>query len=593
MLVVELTNSTHFTVKCQYHDDYIRRLHQIQTATFNRALKKWMIHRSEFLRFESIFQGEIVYKTPRWVILNEPMPDMSKMYQLSQTYELPASKLQPYDYQRYGIQFMIDKLYERGFVINADGVGLGKTIMSILTIAYMVEHERLDKVLILCKKSIKRQWIKEIQKFSYLDESFEMFSVEGTKKQREKIYQQFKKEPKGILVMNYQLVPFDLESLKDLGFQLVVIDEAHCIKARTGKINGAIKKITQKADYVLFLTGTPIMSRPDDLYGIIQLARSDFFPKWKEFEKHYIFKEFNGSYHRVIGYRHLDELRNLVQSILIQRTEFEVSIDLPETVYHQVDCEWDSVQERLKNALDKRKQQLGAQLQKLSDSNELLPFQEEQKARLEASIKGLISAYQMIANDPRLFHYSRSQAFRNDFGGLVPESYEGSSKTQQTLDVISEIVEAGQKVIIFSQYETCIQFLANEIQEKLKLPVLQYTGQVCDEDRERHVELFMEDDDYPILAGTNAMAEGINLMRANHVLNYEQPDTPAIKIQRGGRARRASSTFKSVFIHDMITEQSKDVEKLENLNKIMGLVDGVVSVDQAQSESLKKIMSQY
>ena len=156
MLVVELANSTHFTVKCQYHDDYIRRLHQLQSATFSRAIKKWMIHRSEFLMFESIFKGEIVYKTPRWVILNEPMPDMSKMYQLSKTYELPAAKLQPYDYQRYGIQFMIDKLYEQGFVINADDVGLGKTIQSILTMVYMVEHEHLDKVLILCKKSINR-----------------------------------------------------------------------------------------------------------------------------------------------------------------------------------------------------------------------------------------------------------------------------------------------------------------------------------------------------------------------------------------------------------------------------------------------------
>ena len=32
---------------------------------------------------------------------------------------------------------------------------------------------------------------------------------------------------------------------------------------------------------------------------------------------------------------------------------------------------------------------------------------------------------------------------------------------------------------------------------------------------------------------------------------------------------------------------------LENLNKIMGLVDGVVSVDQAQSESLKRMMRNY
>ena len=80
---------------------------------------------------------------------------------------------------------------------------------------------------------------------------------------------------------------------------------------------------------------------------------------------------------------------------------------------------------------------------------------------------------------------------------------------------------------------------------------------------------------------------------ANHILNYEQPDTPAIKIQRTGRARRASSKYKTVFVHDMITDNSKDIEKLENLNKIMGLVDGGVSVNQAQSESLKQIMEKY
>lgn len=593
MLVTELITQTHLAIKCQYSHDYVQRLHQLETATFDRALKKWRLHRTEFLKFESLFQGEIVYKTPRWVILNEPMPDMSKMYQLTQTYELPASKIQLFDYQRYGVQFMIDKLYERGFVINADGVGLGKSAQSILTMAYMVEHEQLDKIIILCKKSIKRQWLKEIQKFSYLGDSFYMASVEGTKKQREKIYRTFHQQSKGILIMNYQLVPYDLDFLKPMKFDLMCCDEIHTIKCRTGKINSSVKKIGQQTPYVMFLTGTPIMSRPDDLYGIIQIADKTFFPAWKEFEQRYIVKEWTGHYQKTIGYRHLDELRELVQSILIQRTEYEVSIDLPETVYCQVDCEWDAVQALLKEALDKRKHKIGTQIQQLNQLSELLPYQEEQKSCLEASLKGMISAYQMVANDPRLFKHSQSQAFRKDFGNLVPDSYEGSSKTQQVLDLVSEIVEAGQKVIIFSQYETCIQFLAKEIEEKLKISVLQYTGAVGDDDRERHVEWFMEDDDYPVLAGTNAFAEGVNADRANHVLNYEQPDTPAIKIQRTGRARRASSKYKSVFVHDMITEKSKDVEKLENLNKIMGLVDGVVSVDQAQSESLKKVMSDY
>lgn len=125
MLVIELTPSNHLAIKCQYSYSYIDRLHELDSASFDRESKKWIISYADFPKFETLFKGEIVYKTPRWVIRHEPMPDMSQMYQLKQRYPVPASKLKPYDYQNYGIQFMINKLYETGFVINADSVGLG------------------------------------------------------------------------------------------------------------------------------------------------------------------------------------------------------------------------------------------------------------------------------------------------------------------------------------------------------------------------------------------------------------------------------------------------------------------------------------
>ena len=54
------------------------------------------------------------------------MPDMSKMYEITdKSIVAPTLKLKPYDYQDYGIRFMIDKILKNGFVLNADDVGLG------------------------------------------------------------------------------------------------------------------------------------------------------------------------------------------------------------------------------------------------------------------------------------------------------------------------------------------------------------------------------------------------------------------------------------------------------------------------------------
>lgn len=75
------------------------------------------------------------------------------------------------------------------------------------------------------------------------------------------------------------------------------------------------------------------------------------------------------------------------------------------------------------------------------------------------------------------------------------------------------------------------------------------------------------------------------------MIHFDQTDTPAIKTQRNGRVRRASSTYQTVFVHDLITEQSRDVERLANLERAMGLVDGVVSLDAAQSKALREIVN--
>ena len=77
------------------------------------------------------------------------------------------------------------------------------------------------------------------------------------------------------------------------------------------------------------------------------------------------------------------------------------------------------------------------------------------------------------------------------------------------------------------------------IQTRLKAKALLYSGSVGDEDREDAIDSFRNSSDHNVIVGTDALAEGVNLQVANHVINFDQPDTPATKTQRGGRARRA------------------------------------------------------
>ena len=65
------------------------------------------------------------------------------------------------------------------------------------------KNRGIEKVLIICKKSIKKQWIDEIHKFTDIGQSFKMYRTGSTAAQRKKAYDDFNKAQKGILVTNY------------------------------------------------------------------------------------------------------------------------------------------------------------------------------------------------------------------------------------------------------------------------------------------------------------------------------------------------------------------------------------------------------
>ena len=203
MLIITQLLNGQLSIKADYF--YRNRIkNAVPSALFDQNTKQWIVPFCTLGLLEHEFQGELVYKTPRWVMLNQPMPDMSAMYKITnQSIQVPALKLKPYDYQDYGIRFMIDKILQKGFIINADDVGLGKTLSAIATMKWFIENRGIEKVLIICKKSIKKQWLDEINKFTDIGQSFKLYRTGSTAAQRKKSYDDFNKAQKGILVTNY------------------------------------------------------------------------------------------------------------------------------------------------------------------------------------------------------------------------------------------------------------------------------------------------------------------------------------------------------------------------------------------------------
>lgn len=590
MLTITQLPNKKLSIKADYF--YRDRIKHIPTAMFDPNTKQWIIESFMLGTLENNFAGELVYKTPRWIILNQPMPDMSTMYEITDKSILaPDLKLKPYDYQDYGIRFMVDKILKRGFVLNADDVGLGKTIQTIGVLKWFIANRNACKILIICKKSIKKQWIDEIKKFTDLELLFAMDKTGTTAAQRKKAYDAFNKASKAILVTNYHSFLNDTALFQQMNIDFVVIDEVHSVKARTGKLNNNIAKITYGKPTV-FLTGTPIMSKPEDIFGIIQMVAPGYFGKWSDFCKEFLTIDRNGRFgSRVVGARNLDKLRYLVQDIVIRRTEYEVNIQLPKTRIQQISCSMDSTQEQLLLEIQKVQDSIAESLDRLKVNGTIPDCNREKAEQLEAKSKGLIAARQAASTDPRLFALSYSKMMKDTFGQLVPVSYKMSSKTESILDIVEDIVSNGDKVILFTKFRTCASMICNDIQKELKENVLLYTGAESDEIRDMNVDLFKNTTTYNVLIGTEAMAEGLNLQCAKYVINVDQPDTLAIKTQRIGRARRAGSQYDSVIVYDMITTStikahSKDEERLQNIMNNQDLTDALVTIDEAQRKAL-------
>lgn len=141
------------------------------------------------------------------------------------------------------------------------------------------------------------------------------------------------------------------------------------------------------------------------------------------------------------------------------------------------------------------------------------------------------------------------------------------------------------KLIIFTESKETSEYLAANIDGKLKGAVLSYNGSSGEAVRDMVIENFdakakHKKDDYRILVSTEVLSEGVNLHRANVVINYDIPWNPTRMMQRVGRINRVDTPFDRIHTFNFFpTKQSNNQIKLQEaaeskINAFLTLLGG-------------------
>ena len=140
-------------------------------------------------------------------------------------------------------------------------------------------------------------------------------------------------------------------------------------------------------------------------------------------------------------------------------------------------------------------------------------------------------------------------------------------------------------LIIFTESKETANYLFKNINEEYPGKVLLFTGDSGESIRDKVLENFdararHPKEDYRILVSTEVLSEGVNLHRANVVINYDIPWNPTRMMQRVGRINRVDTPFDVIHTFNFFpTKQSNDQIKLKEaaeakINAFLTLLGG-------------------
>jgi SNF2 family DNA or RNA helicase len=223
-----------------------------------------------------------------------------------------------------------------------DDMGTGKTLDALLCATYWHLKKEINHVLVVCPNTAKDVWVYQSNLF-YPNKFIPILITGGmTFEERVKELTVFSPSDKNkipLYIINYEsarMHPVELQKICDNG--LLILDEVHKVKSPKSIITkvllGSPDSPGLKAKYILPMTGTAIVNKPEDAWSIFQLIKPGLLGRsMDEFSR--FFMRFD-RHSRRVTYVNLDDLNKRIQPFYIRRTKLEVMKDLPEKIIRPI-----------------------------------------------------------------------------------------------------------------------------------------------------------------------------------------------------------------------------------------------------------------
>ena len=226
-------------------------------------------------------------------------------------------EIKPYPFQISGVEF----LASHKNALLSDELGLGKSLQAMVTAL----HLNCNKVLIICPASLKRQWKREIEKFT----TKECTIIGGTLKQRKELYL----KDTTFFVVNYELTLKDLPMINLRTWDMVIADEISRIKNYKSLAKKSLLQI--KSNFRIGISSYPIENRIQDLHSILSWINPNILGSYWNFINEYCYFCTNpyGGY-TITGIKDAKKLHEILKSVMIRRKKVEVFTELPEMIHN-------------------------------------------------------------------------------------------------------------------------------------------------------------------------------------------------------------------------------------------------------------------
>lgn len=444
---------------------------------------------------------------------------IDSLQELDKFEEIPTpesfnGKLRPY--QKDALSWMVNMSNFNFGLALADDMGLGKTIQIIAFLLYRKETYPEEKggTLVVCPTSVLFNWKREIQKFA---PDLDVIFHHGQDRIKDASDIEEFLKPHRVVLTSYGTLRNDIDFMQSVPFSGIVVDESQNIKNPSSQQTQAVYNL--QGQFRICLSGTPIQNRLMELWSLFNFLNPGLLGTRSEFQSNYVLP--------IERYQDPDaikELKTLINPFILRRVKTDESIisDLPEK------NEMDIFLELTENQKQLYSQVVEETLRKIEKS-------ETQQSKKKGLVLKLLTQLKQICNHP--YQFKKKQ----DIDSGKKEFIKKSNKVVRLLEIIEEVLDKGEKILIFTQFRQMGDLLEKLFNKIYEFPILYFHGSVPEKKRRYIVDEFQsKDDESPPILILSLMAggTGLNLTQGTTVVHFDRWWNPAVEDQATDRAYR-------------------------------------------------------